>query len=96
MEKAIKKFWPIFVLPTFGAFLIGFVIPFAMGLYLSLCDFTTLSDAVFVGFQNYVKAFSDASGEFIHALTTAAGVPCPMAMFSPAVRYEMPKARIIS
>ena len=68
MERYLKRSWPLFVLPTTLAFLIGFVIPFFMGLYLSLCDFTTLSDAVFVGFQNYIKAFSDASGEFIHAL----------------------------
>ena len=68
MEKTIKRCWPVFVLPTMLAFLIGFLIPFLMGLYLSLCDFTTLSDAVFVGFANYVRAFTDASGEFVHAL----------------------------
>ena len=68
MERSLKRWWPVFVLPTALAFLIGFVIPFAMGLYLSFCDFTTLSDAVFVGFANYIKAFSDASGEFVHAL----------------------------
>ena len=68
MERSLKRWWPVFVLPTALAFLIGFLIPFGMGLYLSVCDFTTLSDAVFVGFANYVKAFSDASGEFIHAL----------------------------
>ncbi len=68
MEKSIKRWWPVFILPTALAFLIGFLIPFGMGLYLSFCDFTTLSDAVFVGFRNYVKAFSDASGDFVHAL----------------------------
>lgn len=68
MERSLKRWWPVFVLPTALAFLIGFVIPFAMGLYLSFCDFTTLSDAVFVGFANYIKAFSDTSGEFVHAL----------------------------
>lgn len=68
MEKSIKRWWPVFVLPTALAFLIGFLIPFGMGLYLSFCDFTTLSDAVFVGFRNYVRAFSDASGDFVHAL----------------------------
>ena len=68
MEKSIKRWWPVFILPTALAFLIGFLIPFGMGLYLSFCDFTTLSDAVFVGFGNYVKAFSDASGDFVHAL----------------------------
>jgi len=68
MEKSIKRYWPVFVLPTALAFLVGFLIPFGMGLYLSFCDFTTLSDAVFVGWSNYIKAFSDASGEFVHAL----------------------------
>lgn len=68
MEQSLKRWWPLFVLPTALAFLIGFVIPFALGLYLSFCDFTTLSNAVFVGFANYVRAFSDTSGEFVHAL----------------------------
>ena len=68
MERAIKRYWPVFVLPTLLACIIGFVIPFVMGLYLSFCDFTTLSDATFTGFDNYVRAFSDASGEFVHAL----------------------------
>jgi len=68
MERSLKRWWPVFVLPTALAFLLGFLIPFGMGLYLSFCDFTTLTDAVFVGFDNYIKAFSDASGEFVHAL----------------------------
>lgn len=68
MERSLKRWWPVFVLPTALAFGIGFVIPFAMGLYLSFCDFTTLTDAVFMGLDNYIRAFSDASGEFIHAL----------------------------
>ena len=68
MERSLKRWWPVFILPTALAFLIGFLIPFGMGLYLSFCDFTTLSDAVFTGFDNYIRAFSDASGEFIHAL----------------------------
>lgn len=59
MEKSIKKYWAIFLIPTLGSFAIGFVIPFIMGLWLSLCDFTTVTDATFVGFQNYVAAFSD-------------------------------------
>ena len=68
MERFLKRYWPLFVAPTALAFLIGFVIPFVMGLYLSFCDFTTLSNARFVGLANYAKAFSDASGEFFHAL----------------------------
>ena len=68
MERVIRPYWPVFVLPTLLACVIGFVIPFAMGVYLSFCSFTTLSDAVFTGFDNYVRAFSDGSGAFWHAL----------------------------
>lgn len=28
MEKAIRKYWPVFVLPTMAAFMIGFIVPF--------------------------------------------------------------------
>jgi raffinose/stachyose/melibiose transport system permease protein len=59
VEKSIKKYWPIFVLPTVAAFIIGFVIPFIQGVYLSLCKFTTVNKVTFVGFSNYVKAFKD-------------------------------------
>ncbi|MBQ5781772.1 MAG: sugar ABC transporter permease [Oscillospiraceae bacterium] len=59
MEKALKKFSPIFVLPTFLAFILGFVIPFAEGLYLSFCQFTTVKNAKFIGIDNYVRAFRD-------------------------------------
>lgn len=59
MEKAIKRYAPILVLPTFLAFLIGFIYPFIQGLYLSFCQFTTVKNAKFVGFENYVKVFGD-------------------------------------
>ena len=31
-----------------------------MGVWLSFCDFTTVTDAEFIGFDNYIRAFSDA------------------------------------
>ena len=61
MEKAVKKYWPIFLLPTMAAFLIGFIIPFIEGIYLSFCKFTTIKDAKFVGMQNYIEAFKDSN-----------------------------------
>ena len=61
MEKALKKYAPLFVLPTFAAFLIGFVYPFFQGLYLSFCQFTTIDNAKFIGLGNYVRVFKDAS-----------------------------------
>ena len=60
MVKATKKWWPVFVLPTFLAFVIGFIIPFCEGLYLSFCKFTTINKASWVGISNYVKVFQDA------------------------------------
>ena len=59
MVKATKKWWPIFVLPTLAAFVIGFIVPFAEGLYLSFCKFTTINKATWVGISNYVKVFQD-------------------------------------
>lgn len=66
MEKAIRKWWPVFVLPTLAAFIIGFIIPFIQGVYLSFCQFTTIRDATFVGFDNFVRAIQDNT--FTHAL----------------------------
>ncbi|MFA9466534.1 MAG: carbohydrate ABC transporter permease [Velocimicrobium sp.] len=66
MEKSIKKYFPIFALPTLIAFAIGFIIPFIMGIYLSFCEFTTVTDARFVGIKNYFRIFQDKT--FIHAL----------------------------
>ncbi len=59
MEKAIKKYWPIFLLPTFAAFVIGFIWPFIWGIYLSFHKFITVSKTTFVGFDNYLKVFAD-------------------------------------
>ncbi len=69
--KTIRRWWALFALPTFAAFLIGFLIPFVLGVYLSFCKFSTVTDAKFVGTRNYTKVFSDP--DFIHALwyTTA-------------------------
>lgn len=66
MNKSMKKYAPIFVLPTLIAFSIGFIIPFVMGVYLSFCEFTTVNDAVFVGIKNYTKIFTDST--FVHSL----------------------------
>ena len=71
MEKAIKKFWPVFVLPTLAAFVIGFVWPFLWGIGLSFCKFTTVKNVEFVGIQNYLNIWIDNT--FTHAFwfTTA-------------------------
>ena len=55
--RAVKRYFPIFVLPTLIAFVIAFVIPFVLGVLLSFSDFITVSDATFVGFANYLKVF---------------------------------------
>lgn len=66
MQKSIKRWFPVFILPTVIAFIISFLAPFAMGIYLSFTKFTTITDAKFIGFSNYIKAFSDSG--FVDAL----------------------------
>ena len=65
MQKAISKYWPVFVLPTLVAFIIGFIWPFIWGTYLSFQRFTTVSKTTFVGIQNYLSVFQDST--FLHA-----------------------------
>lgn len=60
MERALKRYGPIFVLPTALAFAIGFVFPFFQGVYLSFCQFTTVKDAKPIGLDNYLRALQDA------------------------------------
>ena len=59
MEKALKKWFPVFVLPTLAAFCVGFIWPFIQGIYLSFCQFITVDNAKWAGISNYVKALSD-------------------------------------
>ena len=70
IRKPIQKWAPLFILPTFIAFCIGFVWPFLQGIYLSFCTFNTPKDAVFKGVENYTKVFKDAG--FIHAFKNTA------------------------
>ena len=68
MEKVVRRYWPLFVLPTFAAFVIGFIVPFGQGLYLSFCRFTRISNAEWVGFDNYIRAFTDDPNPLMDSL----------------------------
>ncbi|WMC93614.1 carbohydrate ABC transporter permease [Kineothrix sp. MB12-C1] len=68
MEKTLKRYFLIFTLPTVAAFAFAFIIPFIQGVYLSFCKFTTVSNATWVGIDNYKTAFSSGQG-----FTTALG-----------------------
>ena len=59
LSGSIRKWFPVFLLPTVAAFIIGFVWPFIQGIYLSFCKFRTTSDAEFIGIDNYIKALMD-------------------------------------
>lgn len=61
MQKTLKRYAPIFLLPTVLAFFIGFIVPFFQGLYLSFCKFTTVDNAKWVGIKNYQAVLTDAS-----------------------------------
>ena len=78
--KPIKKKVWLFLIPTFICFLIGFVWPFASGIYLSFTQFRLIREALYipldkikdiwVGFENYIRAFEDPS--FTKAFTYTA------------------------
>lgn len=61
MKNNLKKYYGIFALPTTLAFAVVFLIPFILGIYLSFCEFTTVSDSTFTGIENYIRAFSDSN-----------------------------------
>lgn len=66
LRKPMRKWWWLFMGPVTIAFIIGFVWPFVLGVYLSFCQFITLNDIKFVGTANYVRLFTkDIS--FLHA-----------------------------
>ena len=65
LRRATRMWSPLFLGPVVIAFAIGFVWPFLQGIWLSLCQFKTISDAKFIGFGNYARAFQDPS--FRHA-----------------------------
>ena len=71
VRRPIQKCFPLFLLPTFIAFCIGFLYPFGKGLFLSFCNFKTTSKWTWSGLNNYMKAFADDS--FIHACWYTAG-----------------------
>ena len=67
MNSSLKKYFPIFVLPTLLAFILAFVLPFFMGVGLSFTEFTTVENASFNGVQNYIRAFTTDT-DFLRAL----------------------------
>ncbi len=68
MEKVVRRYWPLFVVPTLAAFIIGFIVPFGQGLYLSFCKFTTISKAEWVGWDNYIRVFTDDPNPLVDSL----------------------------
>ena len=60
LRKPIKRWAPLFIIPVFASFCIGFVWPFLRGIYLSFCNFNVPSDATWIGVANYAKIWTDA------------------------------------
>ena len=71
IRRPIQKWAPLFILPVFVCFCIGFVWPFIHGIYLSFCDFNIPKDAKWVGIVNYAKALKDPG--FARAFWNTAG-----------------------
>lgn len=66
MKKSLRRWGWLFTGPTVAAFIIGFIVPFALGVYLSFTEFRTVTRSEWVGLDNYVALFSDAT--FLHSL----------------------------
>jgi raffinose/stachyose/melibiose transport system permease protein len=66
MQKTIKRYFFVFVFPTLLAFIVVFIVPFLMGIYLSFTEFTTVTDSTWVGLDNYIKVFQDPT--FVRAM----------------------------
>lgn len=66
MQKMPIKYYAFFTLPTIIAFVISFLVPFLLGIYLSFTKFTTVTNSQWVGFDNYIRAFTDDKN-FINA-----------------------------
>ena len=62
-----KKYFPLFLLPTLIAFILFFVVPFVMGVALSFGQFKVITDVKWVGFENYIKAFT-FDNDFVRSL----------------------------
>lgn len=62
-----KGYYAFFTLPTIIAFVIAFLVPFILGIFLSFTKFTTVTDATWVGLSNYVRAFTE-DRNFFNAL----------------------------
>ncbi len=67
MTKHLGRWFPVFVLPTLAAFTLAFIVPFGMGVWLSFTKFSTVTDAKWVGLDNYIRAFA-ADTDFLRAL----------------------------
>ena len=65
IRRQIQRWGWLFLLPTFAAFCVGFLYPFAKGLFLSFCKFKTTSKWTWVGLKNYQTIFQDEG--FLHA-----------------------------
>lgn len=71
MQRMSAKYYAFFTLPTILAFVISFLIPFLLGIYLSFTKFTTVTNSQWVGVSNYIRAFTDDKN-FLNALVFTA------------------------
>ena len=69
IRRPIQRCAPIFLLPMVASFCIGFIWPFAQGLFLSFTKFKTTSKWTWVGIDNYIKALADESFRYSFGYT---------------------------
>ena len=58
-KQPLKRYAVFFFLPTAAAFTLAFLAPFLWGIFLSFCEFFTITDATWIGLDNYRRALQD-------------------------------------
>ncbi|AZS13226.1 carbohydrate ABC transporter permease [Paenibacillus lutimineralis] len=68
LHKKNQKFYYLLIVPAFGLYMFALIIPLALGTIPSSFQKWSLleQDKTFIGFDNYIKLFSDAT--FLHSL----------------------------
>lgn len=68
MYRSLRKWFPLFLLPTLLAFVLSFVVPFLYGLFFSFCEFQTLNRFTFVGLDNFERVLFSGQYNFWQSL----------------------------
>ncbi|MDR3243314.1 MAG: sugar ABC transporter permease, partial [Elusimicrobiota bacterium] len=71
MQRFLKRYYFLFSALTFAAFIVSFIIPLCMNIYLSFTRFNSFNDFLWVGAANYLDIFAFDSPFIASLIITA-------------------------